>query len=272
MTEAVKPVLDKWLESFGHLLESMIDSRPELSWKDAEAGPAEAAGVLWWEQSFQYPPGARVWVGAAQNTWEPAGTLTLKAAGLETVERNEARNTWLEIVGQSMAALARILTGELGRPSNCDAGAERSPVAETGEQALVEIRIAGTVLPLTIVVSPDLVEQLSTPQPAPEVEEAREEAAVSSKQRAKNSATLDLLLDIDLPVSISFGSAQLPLKEVVKLNTGSIVELDRLVGEPVEVLVNQRLIARGEVVVVDGNYGVRIQEIVSQKERLRSIQ
>jgi flagellar motor switch protein FliN/FliY len=86
-----------------------------------------------------------------------------------------------------------------------------------------------------------------------------------------NSRTIGLLLDVDLPVSISFGKTRLPMKEVLKLTTGSIVELDRDVNDPVEVLVNQRLIARGEVVVVEGNYGVKIQEIASRNERLRSI-
>ena len=90
-------------------------------------------------------------------------------------------------------------------------------------------------------------------------------------QLALNSRTIGLLLDVDLPVSISFGKTRLPMKEVLKLTTGSIVELDRDVNDPVEVLVNQRLIARGEVVVVEGNYGVKIQEIASRNERLRSI-
>jgi flagellar motor switch protein FliN/FliY len=85
------------------------------------------------------------------------------------------------------------------------------------------------------------------------------------------SRTMDLLLDVDLPVSISFGKAQLPMKDVLKLTTGSIVELNRGVSEQVEVLVNQCLIARGEVVVIDGNYGVRIQEIVSRQDRLRTL-
>ena len=61
------------------------------------------------------------------------------------------------------------------------------------------------------------------------------------------------------------------MKDVIKLTTGSIVELNRSVNEPVEVLVNQCLIARGEVVVVEGNYGVRILEIASRQERIRSL-
>jgi flagellar motor switch protein FliN/FliY len=61
------------------------------------------------------------------------------------------------------------------------------------------------------------------------------------------------------------------MKDVLKLTTGSIIELDRGVNEPVEVLVNDCLVARGEVVVVEGNYGVRIQQIASRQERLRSV-
>jgi flagellar motor switch protein FliN/FliY len=82
---------------------------------------------------------------------------------------------------------------------------------------------------------------------------------------------MDLLLDVELPVSISFGRAQLPMKDVLKLTSGSIVELNRGVNEQVEVLINQCLIARGEVVVVEGNYAVRIQEIASREDRLRSL-
>ena len=87
----------------------------------------------------------------------------------------------------------------------------------------------------------------------------------------ENSRTLDLLLEVELPVSVSFGRAQLPLKEVLKLNSGSIVELNRSISEPVDLIVNNCVIARGEVVVVEGNYGVRIKQIVSREERLRTL-
>ncbi len=86
----------------------------------------------------------------------------------------------------------------------------------------------------------------------------------------KNLETLDLLLDVELPVSVSFGKTQVPLQQVLKWTTGSIVELECMVNEAVEVLVNNCVIARGEVVVVDGNYGVRVQEIVSRAQRLET--
>jgi flagellar motor switch protein FliN len=81
-----------------------------------------------------------------------------------------------------------------------------------------------------------------------------------------NIEALNFLLDVKLPLSISFGSAQMPLREVLKLTIGSSVELNRVAGDPVEIIVNDRVIARGEVVVVDGNYGVRVKQIVGRGE------
>jgi len=83
--------------------------------------------------------------------------------------------------------------------------------------------------------------------------------------------SIDLLLDVELPVSVSFGRTQLALKDVIKLTTGSIVELNRSVTEPVEVIVNNCVIARGEVVVVEGNFGVLVHQVVSRQERLRTL-
>jgi flagellar motor switch protein FliN/FliY len=82
------------------------------------------------------------------------------------------------------------------------------------------------------------------------------------------SQTMDVLLDIELPVTVRLGSAQMTFGEVMGLNAGSLVEFGRTPEEPVDVLVNGRLVARGEMVMVQGNYGVRITEISSRRERL----
>lgn len=82
-----------------------------------------------------------------------------------------------------------------------------------------------------------------------------------------NSA-LDLLLDIELPVTLRFGRTQMTLHEVIDLNPGSVIDFGQSVEEPVEVLVNGRVVARGDAVMVQGNYGVRISEIESRRERL----
>jgi flagellar motor switch protein FliN/FliY len=88
---------------------------------------------------------------------------------------------------------------------------------------------------------------------------------------AQRSRTFNLLMGVELPVSVSFGHVQLPLKDILKLTAGSIIELNRTVDEPVEVIVNNCVVARGEVVVVEGNYGVRIHQIMTRQERMETL-
>ena len=76
-----------------------------------------------------------------------------------------------------------------------------------------------------------------------------------------DSANLQLVMDVELSVSLRFGQRQLPLREVLDLSSGSVIELDRMVDEPVELLLDGKVIARGEAVIVDGNYGLRVTEI-----------
>ncbi len=85
-------------------------------------------------------------------------------------------------------------------------------------------------------------------------------------ETGENGHTMVLLMDVPLRVTVELGRARLPIKEVLSLGPGSIVELDKLAGEPVDVRVNDRLIARGEVVVVDEKFGVRVTEIVRASE------
>jgi len=92
----------------------------------------------------------------------------------------------------------------------------------------------------------------------------------NSPESEMHQSNLDALLDVELPVTLRFGSTRMALEAVIGLNTGSVVEFDRRVNEPVEVLVNGRVIARGEAVMVQGNYGVRISEIASRRERLET--
>lgn len=81
------------------------------------------------------------------------------------------------------------------------------------------------------------------------------------------SATIDLLLDVPLHISAELGRTRLPVRDVLALQQGSVVELDRLAGDPVDVLVNDRLVARGEVVVIEDKFGVRITEIIPPSKR-----
>ncbi|MFN8109665.1 MAG: flagellar motor switch protein FliN [Thermoleophilia bacterium] len=82
---------------------------------------------------------------------------------------------------------------------------------------------------------------------------------------------IGLLMDVPLQVSVELGRTELRIRNVLELVPGSIIELDRLAGEPVDVLVNGKHLARGEVVVIDEEFGIRITDIASQANRLRGI-
>lgn len=83
---------------------------------------------------------------------------------------------------------------------------------------------------------------------------------------------LNLLMDIPLKVTVELGRTQKQIKDILELSQGSIVELDKLAGEPVDILVNNKLIAKGEVVVIDENFGVRVIDILSQWDRIQKLQ
>ena len=92
--------------------------------------------------------------------------------------------------------------------------------------------------------------------------------AAASKGETKS---MDLILDIPLTVAVELGRSKMLINDLLQLGQGSVIELTKLVGEPLEVLVNQKLVARGEVVVVNEKFGVRLTDIVSPMERVQSM-
>ena len=104
--------------------------------------------------------------------------------------------------------------------------------------------------------------------PGEEAAELTEEAAPASGAETKS---LDLILDIPLTVAVELGRSKMLINDLLQLGQGSVIELTKLVGEPLEVLVNQKLVSRGEVVVVNEKFGVRLTDIVSPMERVQSL-
>jgi flagellar motor switch protein FliN/FliY len=82
---------------------------------------------------------------------------------------------------------------------------------------------------------------------------------------------IDLLMDVDLPVSIELGRTKLSIADILSLGPGSVVELNKLAGEPADLLINYKVVARGEVVVVDENFGLRITQLMTPEERLKAL-
>ncbi len=230
-----------------------------------ETTPAPAA-LSWWRQPLSLGPGAELWVGAPEQAWLTVGRKALQAAGIDEADPADLKSTWHEILTQALSATAQAIGARLGREAVCQPGRESADAPETGAGFPVEMRFAdGETARAVLAFPPPVLEALQGP------ENAGGAPASDGSVAVRGSKTLDLLLEVELPVSVSFGRAQLPLRDVLKLTTGSIVEMNRSVSEPVEVIVNNCVIARGEVVVVEGNYGVRIQQIISRQERLRSL-
>ena len=106
--------------------------------------------------------------------------------------------------------------------------------------------------------------------------EEKDETAVEEKDETAiegdgKSASLDLILDIPLTVTCELGRSKMLINDLLQLGQGSVIELTKLVGEPLEVLINEKLVARGEVVVVNEKFGVRLTDIVTPMERVKSL-
>lgn len=248
-------------QGLGKALESMTGRQFSIA-PDRKSGPDSFANAIVWHQVLSASPTTELWFVAPRELWNMAGRVTLEAAGIDEVGDAECRSTWTEICGQAMAGLAAAITADIGQEITAARGAELDTPPEGVEWTTFGIRNQdGEIFRLRAAWSPDVL-ALYERSIASEAPAAPNTTAVSK--------TFDLLLDVALPVSVSFGKKSLQIREVLKLNTGSIVELDRMISEPVEVIVNDCVIARGEVVVVDGNYGVRITHLASREDRLRS--
>ena len=112
----------------------------------------------------------------------------------------------------------------------------------------------------------DDIEDIETPS-----EEGTELADEAAPATGGETKSLDLILDIPLTVAVELGRSKMLINDLLQLGQGSVIELTKLVGEPLEVLVNQKLVARGEVVVVNEKFGVRLTDIVSPMERVQSL-
>jgi flagellar motor switch protein FliN/FliY len=89
--------------------------------------------------------------------------------------------------------------------------------------------------------------------------------------RADTDVNLDVILDIPVTLSMEIGRTKIPIRNLLQLNQGSVVELDRLAGEPMDVLVNGTLVAHGEVVVVNEKFGIRLTDVISPAERVKKL-
>jgi flagellar motor switch protein FliN len=267
-------VAETWSARLAGAIEAMTGELPQATSKAAES--ESPAGLLWWQHPLSAGPKAAVWIGAPESSWLAIGKHLLTSAGIEASEPADARNTFLEISSQAVSGLCQAASARLGRDVSSESGSEAGPV---GDASLFEVavKLSADTLPLYVGVSPGMADAFEPGRTGAEAASEnlnRDPGAAAGQDggpRKKEPNPLELVMEVELAVSVSFGRAELALKDVMKLTTGSIVELNRGLTDPVEVIVNNCVIARGEVVVIDGNYGVRIQEIVSRDKRMGTL-
>ena len=262
-----------WAAALAGALDSMTGEVSSVEWMsepvDADS-PAPAGQMLWWEQGFDLTPEPAVWVGIPEETWTEMARRALRAAGVEETPPEEARRTCLEILSQSFSALAQAMGERTMRTVAPSTGRELEQPPERTRFGTVRLDGADVALaPILVAFGGPLAEALKEPE-APGSASGRDAGAAGTRDRpARDSQTLDLLRGVELPVSVSFGRTRMPLQEVLRLTPGSVVELDRSIDEPVELIVNDTVVALGEVVVIEGNYGLRIQRIMGREKLLR---
>lgn len=116
-----------------------------------------------------------------------------------------------------------------------------------------------------------LAEQTQTDKGRGDLPKAKFEDLVAEGGPADETANLDVILEIPVSIAMEVGRTKISIRNLLQLNQGSIVELDRLAGEPLDVLVNGTLIAHGEVVVVNEKYGIRLTDVISAAERVKKL-
>ena len=119
-------------------------------------------------------------------------------------------------------------------------------------------------------INDSILEALSDDEPIVPIQPLRFQQLKASDERIPKD-NIDRLLDVSLNVSVELGRKQMQIKEILELGPGKIIELDKLAGEPVDLLVNGKLLARGEVVVVDENFGIRITDLIDLKDRIKML-
>jgi flagellar motor switch protein FliN len=271
------PYFQVWVESLAQVLGQIAGSPvPCTVFSEAPAElPPPSEGDLWivgacsgglrGEMSLRLPAAATVRLAEIFVSAPPSAdsAATPEVPVEVTPDHREAAVELLRQVGGLVASALTAAWGEVQLRLEHSAGAPSWPPSSSGWLR------AGEAAPTVALLEMHLSAALGAALRAERTEAAKPAAILSpsvpsslvAASPEQSKVKLDLLLDVELALTLRFGSRRLLLREVLDLIPGAVVDLDRQVDEPVDVLLDGRLVARGEVVVMDGNYGVRVTEV-----------
>jgi len=169
---------------------------------------------------------------------------------------------WSQLLERITSEAAQKLAEEHGLPVQFKTVPH--PVQATSEGSAYTITIGGHSIPLFVI--DETREMRVSPGP-----NGAKRASDDFRESTAAARGMDLLLDVELEASLRFGSREMPLSQVVELGPGDVVQLDRHISDPVDLVVGDKIIARGEVVLVNGNFGLRVTEVAEPRKRLENI-
>jgi flagellar motor switch protein FliN len=267
MTEATAPALEPgpgefvkiWSDSFSQVLGQVFSSavpcavRPEAP---ADFPPA-AEGDLWLAvtSTGALRGGMSLRLGAAV-VLRLAQTFMSEPPTPEAQPTADQRDATIELLRQ---VAGMVTTSAKARWGEIQLLVEAAPAAATFWLQIGAEDSGGTAIEFAL--STALVAELRADRSEAAKKASDSAPAIPSAAAAQIPGTLDRLMDVQLAMTMRFGAKKLLLREVLDLSPGSVVELDRKIREPVDLLLDGRLVARGEVVVIDGNYGLRVTDV-----------
>jgi flagellar motor switch protein FliN/FliY len=245
----MKTYLDCWIGAATVLFQQALAGEPELS----ESLPKPLA-----PDSFGF---------AATLTGDVAGRIAVVLDGTILAsplvgEGMDQKAGWSELlrevaesaVGELLAATGKKCRLETWEPTDGESKVSRAFQLKSGDRSW------------TILVR----DEVKAPQAA-KTEPARTAAATEPLPASPVSSGIELLLDVELDATLRFGCREMPLAEILDLGPGDVVQLDRHIADPVDLIVGDKIVARGEVVLINGNFGLRITEVAAPRKRLESI-
>jgi flagellar motor switch protein FliN/FliY len=204
-----------------------------------------------------------------------ATAITSLMTGIEGAIPDEALlDTLREVLAQAVGALAMkpVAGGATLSVAEVVGSDSRVPEGEWSAYSVAAEKLSGGLAVTMWGSLTAATAAVAKPAPGPRVVEAAPAPARAVASQTVVDERIDVILDIDLPLVVRFGRTEMPLKALTRLSPGSVIDFGRSPDDPVEVLVSNRVVARGEVVIVAGNYGIRILDVVSQRERVRSME
>jgi len=267
MEESIVSFFEQWAEEFARAVEMFSGERPTLAQEPADTSQMEAwesqrGDFQWWQQETEDPQKFKAWVGAQEASWS--------AIAGDQADGSDPKELFQEMLSQANQGAAAVLSSSFATPLRFDAVVTNPPPSLRGLRlAHVTVTFRGAALPALIVaLEPAAAKILGGPEPAkPEGASAEPQAFASAATLQATASMAERLMDLQLPVSVLLGQTVLPIRDALKIASGSLIELDRQLGDYVEVMVHGTVVARGEIVAIKGNYGVRIKEVISRKDR-----